>query len=168
MRRHAVCVFLALAVCGCGQRAAAAPPAAVPPVVMPALPAADTLDVAGAYDVIGAGLADDRASGLAPYAQRLVTLAGPDKPALAAGAAALAATLQSPDIEKQRLAFGEVSKTLVALIALEPARQKGLFLFECPMAKGYQRWIQSSEKLQNPYMGKKMLGCGSRVDKWAI
>jgi hypothetical protein len=31
------------------------------------------------------------------------------------------------------------------------------------MAKGYKRWAQPEAKLANPYMGAKMLECGTEV-----
>jgi threonine/homoserine/homoserine lactone efflux protein len=36
-------------------------------------------------------------------------------------------------------------------------------VFECPMAKGYKRWVQPTDELENPYMGQEMLTCGSEV-----
>jgi hypothetical protein len=31
------------------------------------------------------------------------------------------------------------------------------------MAEGYQKWVQVSSEMANPYMGKKMLKCGSEA-----
>jgi hypothetical protein len=32
------------------------------------------------------------------------------------------------------------------------------------MAKGYKKWVQTSEKVSNPYMGKTMGQCGSKTE----
>lgn len=61
-----------------------------------------------------------------------------------------------------RRAFGDVSKSVVALIDAEPALRQGRYIFECAMAQGYKKWVQTREEISNPYMGKKMPGCGSK------
>lgn len=63
-----------------------------------------------------------------------------------------------------RRAFGEVSRFVVALLAAEPALQQGRHVFECPMAKGYKKWVQTTADISNPYMGAKMPSCGSASD----
>lgn len=60
-----------------------------------------------------------------------------------------------------RKAFGDVSEPLVGLLSADPSLRKGQYLFMCPMAEGYQKWVQRSDKISNPYMGTKMLECGS-------
>ena len=72
------------------------------------------------------------------------------------------------DIEAVRLVFGQLSRGMVQLLVADPALRQGRFLFECPMAKGYKRWVQTKEKLQNPYMGGKMLECGSLEQNWSV
>jgi membrane fusion protein, copper/silver efflux system len=170
MSRRALSITLLLAASACAKPTpppASPPPPGVAPVVEAARPPPDSLDLAGAYETIRAGLAADASTGLAPYAQRVSALSK-GQAAVEAASLALVVELQSADIEKQRVAFGELSKAFVGWMMADVSRQTGKFLFECPMAKGYQKWVQSSEKLQNPYMGKKMLECGSRLDKWAI
>ncbi len=78
-------------------------------------------------------------------------------------AAEALAKVADDDIEAQRLGFGEVSKATVAMLTAAPVAAKNYHVFECPMAKGYQRWAQSSATLENPYMGTKMLSCGTEV-----
>lgn len=63
-------------------------------------------------------------------------------------------------IDALRLAYGELSKPLVALASAVPALREGRHVFECPMAKGYQKWLQAEPSLRNPYFGAKMLTCG--------
>jgi membrane fusion protein, copper/silver efflux system len=116
------------------------------------------------------------------------TMSGVDKAATAIAEAALAArplvkdaTLQAlladvetrarhlahgGDIEAQRLTYGELSKPLVALTAHVPALREGRHVFVCPMAKGYQKWLQAEPSLRNPYFGARMLTCGEESD-WA-
>lgn len=60
-----------------------------------------------------------------------------------------------------RADFGDLSQPLLALAAHDPRLQKGWFVFRCPMEQGYQKWAQRSPRLENPYMGQKMLDCGS-------
>lgn len=125
------------------------------------------------YESIRKLLAADETNGIADAANKLATAAteaeksatGDAKVqlgALARAAQALAA--EKGDIDALRKAFGEVSKPLVALLASDPALRQGQHLFECPMAVGYKKWIQPSDKLENPYMGKKMLACGGPTD----
>lgn len=82
--------------------------------------------------------------------------------ALERASEALAAS-PADDIEKARLAFGEVSKSVVAMLTVAPEAGAQYHVFECPMAKGYQRWAQPADELENPYMGSKMLTCGAEV-----
>lgn len=125
------------------------------------------------YESIRKLLATDETNGIGEAASRLATAAteaektaaGDAKIHLGALAKAAQALAQDKgDIEALRKAFGEVSKPLVALLAQDPALRQGQHLFECPMAVGYKKWIQPSDKLENPYMGKKMLACGGPTD----
>lgn len=76
-------------------------------------------------------------------------------------AAEALAAAPSDDIEKLRLSFGELSKSIVAMLGAAPEAAKGYHVFECPMAKGYKRWAQPTADMGNPYT--KMLTCGSEV-----
>lgn len=60
-----------------------------------------------------------------------------------------------------RHGFGLLSQSIVRLLSENKNLAKGRFIFECPMVAGYGKWVQSSEQLENPYMGSKMLRCGS-------
>ncbi len=70
------------------------------------------------------------------------------------------------DIEAIRLTYGELSKSLVALVSASAPLREGRFVFECPMARGYQKWIQKEPSLRNPYFGAAMLTCGDE-SRWA-
>ena len=120
-----------------------------------ATPAAATL---ADYERIRALLAADEMNGLPEAAQALAASATRSSyTAVAASATKLAG---ASEIEAARLAFGEVSREVVTLLAQDPALAKGQHVFECPMVKGYRKWIQPSQDMANPYMGKKMLACG--------
>jgi Cu(I)/Ag(I) efflux system membrane fusion protein len=81
--------------------------------------------------------------------------------ALHVGAEAAKQLGAESNLDKARIPFGEVSKTLVMLAGADPRLAKGRHVFDCPMTKTYNKWIQSSEQMSNPYMGPKMLACGS-------
>lgn len=69
-------------------------------------------------------------------------------------------------IEAMRLTYGDLSKPLVAIASAVPALRDGRHVFMCPMAKGYQKWLQAEPSLRNPYFGAKMLTCGEE-STWA-
>lgn len=115
------------------------------------------------YERIRAALAADDMSPVPGAARELEAAAraigtsGPHYGAIADGATKLAA---AADIKAARSAFGAVSEHLVALLASDKSLATGQHVFECPMVKGYNKWVQPTENLENPYMGKRMLTCG--------
>lgn len=125
-----------------------------------------------AYETCRSLLASDK-SELADCAAGIVTAsksAHKDAPEAAhehiskmVSAAEAMAEIASDDIEAVRLGFGDVSEATVAMLTAAPEAAKSYHLFECTMAKGYQKWAQPGKKLENPYMGTKMLSCGEEV-----
>ena len=116
-----------------------------------------------AYESIRKLLVRDQTVGLSEAAAELERTARAAKlDAIATAAAALKA--KSGDIEEARQAFGEVSREVVALLVREPKLQEGRRVFECPMAKGYNKWVQPGDEIENPYMGARMLACGGKSD----
>lgn len=119
--------------------------------------------VLASYERVRAALAADDMSSVPASARELETSAraatttGPYYAAIADGASKLAS---AGDLTAARAAFGEVSQHLVALLASDTSLAKGQHVFECPMVSGYNKWVQPSENLENPYMGKRMLTCG--------
>jgi hypothetical protein len=112
------------------------------------------------YFPIRAALAGDTLDGVKDHAD---ALAKADDEAVAKAAKALA---DAKEIEPARKSFGELSKALLAEV--EAARKKGarlpdLYIFECPMAKPYGKWLQGKKEIGNPYMGAKMPRCGKLV-----
>jgi hypothetical protein len=69
----------------------------------------------------------------------------------------------TPDLKLSRMAFGEWSRGLITLVAAQPEAQRGVLCYQCTMTKTYQKWLQLSEPLANPYWGSQMLRCGSKV-----
>jgi hypothetical protein len=80
-----------------------------------------------------------------------------------ASAATKMAEMSADELDPLRLVYGDVSKSVVALLTATPEVAAKYHVFECPMAKGYKRWAQPQAKLANPYMGTAMLECGSEV-----
>lgn len=141
-------------------------------------PSAATAEVKSGYDAllrqyetIRAALASDQAAGVPAAASALASSA---EQALGQASAAAKPYVQgvvtasralesagASDIAKQRAAFGDLSRHVVGLLGAEPSLQSGRYVFECPMVTGYGKWVQTKESIENPYMGKQMLACGS-------
>lgn len=154
---------------------AAATPSSVTAVELAPEALAALSPMLAANDKIHAALAGDTTTGVGEAA---VTIA---EAALAARPLVKDATLQAlladvetrarhlghgGDIEAMRLTYGDLSKPLVAIASAVPALRDGRHIFMCPMAKGYQKWLQAEPSLRNPYFGAKMLTCGEESD-WA-
>jgi len=125
-----------------------------------------------AYDSVRAALAKDSTAGIAGRAQEIASAlqAGtdalgdqsPDVVECLKQAAQVASRLaESKELVASRQLFSELSQYFVALAAADPRLQEGWHLFECPMEKGFNKWLQRSPALENPYMGQQMLSCGS-------
>jgi membrane fusion protein, copper/silver efflux system len=134
---------------------------------------ADAPAVIASYELIRDLLAKDKTEGLADQAAKLEGQArgaagkasGDAKAKLEAIATAAAGLrAKAGDVEEARNAFGDVSKPLVELLSADPKLREGQHLFQCPMVEGYGKWVQPHPKIQNPYMGTKMLECGGPED----
>jgi len=145
-------------------------PAAVPPTAK----ATPLLPVMTPYEQCRQLLANDTAKGANACARGIGEAAEGAAAALpknthkhlsAVGKAAKKlAEADEENLAEVRLAFGDVSKPMVALVGAMPDEVAHAYhVFECPMAKGYKRWIQPTATLENPYMGQEMLTCGSAV-----
>lgn len=106
---------------------------------------------------------DTAASAVAGAARVLESTAtGPAKGqygAIATEAASVASS--ASDLVKARQAFGELSKAVLALLVANPDLAKGRVVVECPMTSTYKKWLQTDEKVRNPYYGSTMLECGT-------
>ncbi len=61
---------------------------------------------------------------------------------------------KSKSLDEARSAFGKLSDKAVKLAA----GQSGYYVAHCPMKN--KDWVQTSEKVANPYGGKDMISCG--------
>jgi len=154
---------------GCSKNREAAPK----PSTLPAETGARIDEAIAAYDVVRGSLAEDRGDVKMPAtkladAALLAAESAPDRvrrplEELSSAARGLAG-LETTDLGAARKAFGDVSQALIAVLSAEPSLQDGRHLYECPMAKGYKKWVQLSEGVSNPYMGTDMLQCGTEAD----
>lgn len=78
------------------------------------------------------------------------------------GNGAARAIAMSDSLASARAAFVSLSKS-----AIDAARGKsGLYAFHCPMFQaetGGADWVQRSDRISNPYLGKAMSACGQRL-----
>ena len=121
----------------------------------PGLAQSDVAKTFEHYEAIRVALADDVLKGVEGHAKALLPLAeaigGPEARKAAAGIG------KARDIKVAREHFGLLSASL--LPKFEAASLEGVHLFTCGMVS--QSWAQRGQKVQNPYMGKSMLACGS-------
>ena len=127
------------------------------------------------YEKMRAALAQDRHSDVAGIATELDTSVkaaaqgAPAKVADRLNEMAKAALTMAPEknTETQRKVFGDLSRAAVSLLLDHPSLTKGRHIFHCPMAQGYPKWIQTDGEMKNPYMGKRMLRCGTKSE-WKL
>ena len=140
----------------------------LPDMTLPDERLAEVERALGAYEDLRAALAADR---LAPEHARTVARwlgAASDrseahvKHVLTAGEEAAERLALADTLEKARMEFQTVSESLTRLVAADARLAEGMQVFECPMVDGFGKWLQPGGDLENPYMGQKMLSCGSR------
>lgn len=167
--------MLLVLACGGGEEAAA------PPSTEPAASAisegtrASVGEALTAYETIRDRLADDTLEGVPAAGSTLAQAATAARegapPALRAHLDTIASSGRSlsgtGDLEAARAAFGEASRGIVGLLSEAPSLAEGYHVFHCPMAEGYQKWVQADATLENPYMGQQMLTCGTESE-WEI
>lgn len=95
---------------------------------------------------------------LSSYETIRSALAADDLTQAKEAAASLGATgndiAKSQSLDDARISLAQLSKKAERIAATQP----GYFIVHCPMAK--KDWVQTSDKISNPYLGKEMLGCG--------
>ncbi len=71
------------------------------------------------------------------------------------------------DLHQARTLFGRISQTLIQLASDHGGKTllgSDLFVFECGMSGvGYEKWLWRKPEKLNPYMGQRMLTCGTRL-----
>jgi hypothetical protein len=125
-----------------------------------ALRASDNLKaIVGSYLELHAQLAADKTEGVKAAASALAARADGMGEGAAALAKAARAVGAAADLKAARDAFGPLSDAVIALGEAEGWKDAdGVKVAFCPMAK--RSWIQTDEKLRNPYYGSSMLECG--------
>jgi Cu(I)/Ag(I) efflux system membrane fusion protein len=155
------------------QTAEAKPPATSTADALASLPEASRAPfgaMMAAYGSIQTALAADSTAGIETAAPAIAgaaklleaNAAGNAKPhyaSIAVEAEKVAAN--AADIAKARQSFGELSKAMLTLLVANPDLAKGRVVVECPMTSTYKKWLQTDEKVRNPYYGSGMLECGT-------
>jgi hypothetical protein len=72
----------------------------------------------------------------------------------------------APELASARSAFGVLSQHVIRLLIERPALRAGRSLYFCPMVHTYNKWVQSSGPIDNPYIGKHMTHCGVELAAW--
>jgi len=139
------------------------PTATAAAATQPAGPAAVSTDaVAKAYLALTAAYAQDRtdpaaATELVRQAKALAAEARGAFSVHAGAVAEQAAQLSGKDLSAQRGVLKALSTAMVALLRAQPAGRL-LYVAHCPMVNA--DWIQDSDTILNPYMGREMPKCG--------
>ena len=114
--------------------------------------------VALAGPLSAAPLTDQNKQFLAAYDKVHRALIADDLPGAKKAATELgtvgAELAKSSSLDEARAAFSKLSEQAEKLAA----GQSGYYVMHCPMKK--KDWVQTSEKVENPYGGKEMLSCG--------
>ncbi len=113
-----------------------------------------------AYESLRAALAQDRLDEVRDKAITVANAAGETRAPTVAKAAQ--SIVPSENADGMRKAFGDLSREMIVLAKEHPSAKKGRFVFTCGMAQGYPKWIQVSKTMTNPYMGQRMLECGTK------
>lgn len=158
-------------VAGACAREATAPapgePGSAPPQALATSSVEELRAALASYEEVRLLLSVDRADGLAAPAGRLAAglaaAAAVGEPCLA-GVAAARRLAEASDLAGARQAFGEVSRCVLGLGALDPRVREGWHVFACPMTGTFDRWIQGPPEIANPYMGLAMPSCGMPSD----
>jgi Cu(I)/Ag(I) efflux system membrane fusion protein len=157
---------------GEGEPQRALPAQEYPPAVEESLATA-----LAAYDEIRALLAADEMEGLAARASRLAQALRLSAEAAEEGSPAATNLLDeaartadslagADDLATARAAFAEVNRALLPVVGADPEVAAGWRVFECPMTEGFNKWMQTDDGAENPFMGQEMLTCAEPAE-WA-
>jgi Cu(I)/Ag(I) efflux system membrane fusion protein len=158
-----------LAAAGCGGKKSA--PAATPgaAALSSSASAAVTAALPG-YEKVRVALAGDRLPDATEAASNLAAAlekaegGNPAETSLLAGAGRAATAIAgAADLAPARQGFADLSRNLIGLIGRSPKIRGKLYLYFCPMAEGYARWVQTEKEPGNPYMGTRMPRCANPV-----
>ncbi len=124
------------------------------------------------YDKIRKSLASDRLEPVAAQATDLATKLRSIEPANASvaerleHAAGAADHLRiATDLDAARKAFSGLGEAFLPLLSVDSRLTSGWKLIECPMVTDrFNKWVQQSADIENPFMGQAMLTCGNDAD----
>jgi ABC-type phosphate transport system substrate-binding protein len=124
-------------------------------MALPSLSAADNPcpKTIAQYDSVRVALASDNLGAAKKSAETLAAAAKEESVNQILEASGKLAASKS--LEEARAQFQAISLELHKLVNGKP----GFYAVTCPMIKG-SLWIQTSEKIGNPYAGKEMQECG--------
>ena len=121
------------------------------------------------YEEIRKGLAHDEIKETGRHAETLLRILEKTQPSLKPFFKDLKKAIEelkkAETLDSARQSFSRLSRALIEII-----RRYNLSIahaFYCPMAEkslGYGGWLQPSETLENPYMGRKMSSCGRALE----
>lgn len=115
--------------------------------------------IVGSYLEMQAQLAADKFDGLPTLSQGIILQAAQMGPAGEAIGKAVSAVEAATDLKTARDAFGALSDAVIAAARAEGwAQLPDVKVAYCPMVK--RSWLQTGDKIRNPYYGSKMLECG--------
>ena len=117
----------------------------------------DWKPVVDPYLKLHAALASDTIEGVSQDASALAAAAANLGAPGAAVAAAAKQVGAASDLKAARLAFMELSETLIK--ASTGALAPDIRIAFCPMVK--KHWLQTGGEIRNPYYGSEMLTCGT-------
>jgi Cu(I)/Ag(I) efflux system membrane fusion protein len=153
----------------------AATTAQLPRQELPAPVLASLQAALGVYEELRDELAADRMGAVPALAARLgdglrnaldgrADLAGSVPQVIKEAVRAAESMAEAEELPTARAAFGEVSRALLLLAGCDPRLAQGWHIFACPMTSTFDKWIQPSPDLENPYMGLAMSTCGVSTD----
>lgn len=119
-------------------------------LILPAL-GQESNELLDRYEAVSQALVADDLAGAQKAAADLAAKAGAES-ALGTHASELA---KSSSLETARDHFKMLSQEAIKI----GANKSGYSVATCPMVKGGE-WLQKGDKIANPYLGKKMPGCG--------
>jgi hypothetical protein len=133
------------------------------------LPAAEAgPDLLTPYARMHAAMAADGAVGVVAAAGEIAAAAGAasksgDHAAAYAAVAAAAKAMGGADLVELRERYRTLSAAMAKLV--EAGALGGADIYHCSMVPGYWLQAKGDTAVRNPYYGKSMLACGSKVEK---
>ena len=96
-----------------------------------------------------------------------VSLPEPIRAALSAAASSAGDLENAHSASSARRPYAALSQAFFGLAEADQRLQEGWYAFSCPMVEDFPKWFQGHQTIENPYMGRQMLACGSASD-WAM